>query len=79
MAEIKITDLNLNGNDLFDDEEDFMNDLSEDVFEQVKGGNIIAPPPPSPTDPYTEPINPYPCPLSPKYRKLTLPCIIPVL
>ena len=74
MAEIKITDINLNGNNLFDDEECFMNELDGDVFEQVKGGNIIAPPP---TSPNPQPTGLYPC--SPKYEKLTLPCIIPVL
>lgn len=76
MAEIKITDLSLNGNDLFDDKEGFMNELDEDVFEQVKGGNIAIPP----TNPDTKPIDSYPCsPLSPKYVKLTLPCITPIL
>ena len=32
MADIKITDLNLNGNDLFEDDENFMNDMDEDIF-----------------------------------------------
>lgn len=45
MADIKITDLNLNGNDLFNDDEDFMDDmdeLGEDIIERVKGGTWCA-------------------------------------
>ena len=58
MAEIKITDLSLNGKDLFNDDEDFMDDmdeLSEDVFQGVKGGGmyVTAPPVPTPLTPNT--------------------------
>ena len=44
MADIKITDLSFNGNDLFDDDEDFMEDmdeLNEDIMERVKGGTWL--------------------------------------
>lgn len=57
MAEIKITDIDLNGNDLFDDDECFMDELGEDIFEQVKGGTMASPI----IGPDTEPIyDPYP-------------------
>ena len=61
MADIKITDLSLNGNDLFNDDEDFMNDMDEDIFEQVKGGIVVITVPittysPWCVPPYTPPI-----------------------
>lgn len=56
MAEIKITDLTLSGNDLFNDDESFMNELGEDTFEQVKGGSLASPVISRDTKPY----EPYP-------------------
>ena len=49
MAEIKITDIDFNGNDLFEDDEDFMDDMDEDIFEQVKGGIMVFNPIPTTT------------------------------
>ena len=51
MARIEITDIDFNGNDLFDDDEDFMDDmdeLNEDIMERVKGGTwfVTVPLPP---------------------------------
>ena len=60
MAEIKIIDLNLKGNDLFDDDEGFMDELDEGAFEQVKGGTMASPiigPDGEPIYPKTEPID----------------------
>ena len=54
MSTIKITDIDLNGNDLFNDDEGFMDELSEDVFDRIKGGTIASPP----IGPDTEPIYP---------------------
>lgn len=58
MADIKITDLSLNGNDLFDDDEDFLDDmdeLNEDIFERVKGGTML---PTVPVPPHLTPHTP---------------------
>lgn len=52
MADIKITDLSLNGNDLFDDDEDFMDELDEDIFQRIKGGTML------PTVPITPHLTP---------------------
>ena len=38
MAEIQIKNINFDGNDLFDDSQGFMNDLSEDILDSVNGG-----------------------------------------
>ena len=63
MAEIKITDLNLNGNDLFDDDEDFLDDMDEDTFEQVKGGIVVITVPITTYSPYCVPVPPYTPPI----------------
>ena len=48
MAEIKIKDISINGNDLFNDSEDFMNELSEDDrIEAIYGGATTVEPPTS--------------------------------
>ena len=68
MAEIKITDLSLNGNDLFNDNEGFMDELGEDIFEGVKGGSIASPP-----------IGPDTKPIYPKTLTVTLPFTVVIL
>ena len=42
MAEIKIKDISIDGNDLFNDSEGFMDDLSADAIDSVTGGAKIA-------------------------------------
>ncbi|VEP15086.1 conserved hypothetical protein [Hyella patelloides LEGE 07179] len=39
MADIKISDINFDGNDLFTDSENFMNDLSNDDMGLIQGGD----------------------------------------
>ncbi len=38
MANIEVKDIKSNGAQLFDDSEGFMDELNEDIFEQVNGG-----------------------------------------
>ena len=57
MAEIKIKDISIDGNDLFNDSEGFMDDLNEEILDGVNGGMLL---------PY-EPIEcPFPGPISPR-------------
>ena len=41
MAEIKIKDISIHGNDLFDDSEGFLDDLNEDMLDGVNGGMAL--------------------------------------
>ena len=41
MAKIEVKNLNLNGAELFDDSEGFMDELHEDSVEQLKGGMLV--------------------------------------
>ena len=65
MAEIKIKDISIDGNDLFDDSEGFMDDLNEELLDGVNGGmlaeSLAAPIPPI----CTFPISPRPFPTEP--------------
>ena len=66
MSKIEIKDIGINGNDLFDDSESFLNDLSEDISSSVNGGGttvIDLPPLPtntSPASPFGPEPEPYP-------------------
>ena len=55
MADIKITDIDLNGNDLFNDDEGFMDELGEETFDRIKGGTIASPPIGHDTEPIYDP------------------------
>ena len=66
MSKIEIKDIGINGNDLFDDSESFLNDLSEDTFNSVNGGGItvtittLPPPTTGPTSPLIPDPQPHP-------------------
>ena len=73
MAEIKIKDINIDGNDLFDDYEGFMDDLNEELLDGVNGGMLL---PYEPIEcPFPGPISPRPFPTGP----LTIPSVIVIL
>lgn len=65
MAEIKIKDISIDGNDLFNDSEGFMDDLNEELLDEVNGGmlaeSLVAPIVPL----CTIPISPRPFPTEP--------------
>ena len=65
MAKIEVKDIKLNGSELFNDSEGFMDELKEEV-EQINGGKLIYTKPfPRPfPKPFPIPL-PYPWPCSP--------------
>ena len=44
MAKIEVKDIKLNGAELFDDSESFMDELHEDAVEELKGGMLVPTP-----------------------------------